>query len=192
MHVYGCLLSDLGLLRLEKRSADRRTSPHTRFLCSPSFSILGSAQSNSRITSHCTAVRSDMKTSVYALEALNEDFREREVTIDEPDHDEVLVKIVASGICHSDLNVVNGISPMDLPAVVGHEGTGIVEQVGSLVKGVKVTQPDPSAAFSQELKTFPCSSLATRWSYAGYIAVHANDVTEVSAVSASSGLVGIC
>lgn len=133
-----------------------------------------------------------MKTSVYALEALNEDFREREVKIDDPDHDEVLVKIVASGICHSDLNVVNGISPMDLPAVVGHEGTGIVEQVGSLVKGVKVLQPDTSAAFLQELKTFPCSSLATRWSYAGHSAVHANDVTEVSAVSASSGSVGIC
>lgn len=141
---------------------------------------------------HCTAVRSDMKTSVYALEALNEDFHEREVTIDEPDHDEVLVKIVASGICHSDLNVVNGISPMDLPAVVGHEGTGIVEQVGSLVKGVKVLQPYTSAAFLQELKAFSRASLATRWSYAGHIAVRANDVTEVSAVYASSGSAGIC
>ncbi|KAK9897850.1 Zn-dependent alcohol dehydrogenase, class III [Cystobasidium minutum MCA 4210] len=78
-----------------------------------------------------------MKTSVYALEALNEDFHKREVDIDSPDDDEVLVKIVASGLCHSDLNVVNGISPMDLPAVVGHEGAGVVQEVGKLVKGIK-------------------------------------------------------
>lgn len=79
-----------------------------------------------------------MKTTVYALEALNEAFHKREVDIDSPDTNEVLVEVVASGICHSDLNVVNGTSPAQLPAVLGHEGTGVVQKVGSLVKTVKV------------------------------------------------------
>lgn len=79
-----------------------------------------------------------MDTTVYALEALNGGFVRKAVTIDKPDRDEVLVEVVASGICHSDLNVVNGISPAQMPIVLGHEGTGIVQAVGSGVTGLKV------------------------------------------------------
>jgi Zn-dependent alcohol dehydrogenase len=84
---------------------------------------------------HC---RRNMKTTVYALEALNQAFHTREVDVAEPDAHEVLVEVVASGICHSDLNVVNGTSPAQMPIVLGHEGTGIVKKVGSLIRTVKV------------------------------------------------------
>ena len=45
--------------------------------------------------------------------------------------DEVLVEIAAVGICHTDLTGRNGHLPTPLPAVLGHEGAGIVERVGS-------------------------------------------------------------
>jgi S-(hydroxymethyl)glutathione dehydrogenase/alcohol dehydrogenase len=48
----------------------------------------------------------------------------------EPGPGEVSVGMVASGICHSDLNVMDGTSPIPAPVVLGHEGAGIVEQLG--------------------------------------------------------------
>lgn len=51
--------------------------------------------------------------------------------------DEVLVRVVASGLCHTDVAVRNGMMPTPLPAVLGHEGSGIVEAVGTAVKYVK-------------------------------------------------------
>ncbi len=54
------------------------------------------------------------------------------VDIDKPWGREVLVRTVATGVCHSDLHVVDGLSryPLDRPFVLGHEGSGIVEAVG--------------------------------------------------------------
>jgi len=51
---------------------------------------------------------------------------------------DVLVRLAASGICHSDLNVIAGLSPLPLPIVPGHEGCGMVEEVGPEVKRVRV------------------------------------------------------
>ncbi|MQY26156.1 Zn-dependent alcohol dehydrogenase [Nocardia aurantia] len=51
---------------------------------------------------------------------------------------DVLVRVSASGICHTDLTVINGLSPLPLPIVPGHEGCGIVEEVGSEVRRVRV------------------------------------------------------
>jgi S-(hydroxymethyl)glutathione dehydrogenase/alcohol dehydrogenase len=48
----------------------------------------------------------------------------------EPGPGEVLVRIEASGICHSDVNVMEGVSPVPPPVVLGHEGCGIVERHG--------------------------------------------------------------
>ncbi|MFQ6027212.1 MAG: alcohol dehydrogenase catalytic domain-containing protein [Dehalococcoidia bacterium] len=53
--------------------------------------------------------------------------------LDEPRANEVLVKIVATGICHTDLVVRDQGIPAPLPIVLGHEGAGIVEQVGNQV-----------------------------------------------------------
>jgi aryl-alcohol dehydrogenase len=60
-----------------------------------------------------------------------------EVELDEPRADEVLVKIASTGLCHTDLVARMGFLPMPLPAVLGHEGAGIVEKVGASVTKVK-------------------------------------------------------
>ena len=59
-----------------------------------------------------------------------------DVTIGQPADDEVLVRIVATGICHTDLSVRDQLLPMPLPAVLGHEGSGVVEAVGRAVTNV--------------------------------------------------------
>jgi alcohol dehydrogenase len=56
-----------------------------------------------------------------------------EVTLDAPGAGEVLVRIAAAGLCHSDLSVVNGDRPRPLPMVIGHEAAGIVEELGAAV-----------------------------------------------------------
>jgi Zn-dependent alcohol dehydrogenase len=50
---------------------------------------------------------------------------------------DVIVRVVAAGVCHSDLSVVDGTIPWPAPAVLGHEGAGIVEQVGAAVTHTK-------------------------------------------------------
>jgi len=61
------------------------------------------------------------------------------VEIDKPRGREVLVRTVATGVCHSDLHVVDGLGrfPLDRPIVLGHEGAGIVEAVGAEVTAVR-------------------------------------------------------
>ncbi|WP_144155348.1 zinc-dependent alcohol dehydrogenase family protein [Paraburkholderia sp. BCC1885] len=50
-----------------------------------------------------------------------------------PGPGEVLIRIAAAGICHSDLSVVEGLRPRPLPMVIGHEAAGVVEEVGPYV-----------------------------------------------------------
>lgn len=63
-------------------------------------------------------------------------FSIEEVTLDDPRGEEVLVRIVATGICHTDMAVRDGQLPVPLPAVLGHEGTGVVVSVGPQVEGL--------------------------------------------------------
>jgi len=60
-----------------------------------------------------------------------------EVELDKPQDREVLIKTVASGVCHSDLHFVDGLYPYPAPAVLGHEAAGIIEEVGKQVTYVK-------------------------------------------------------
>ena len=62
------------------------------------------------------------------------------IELDKPMPREVLVRTVATGVCHSDLHVVDGLSryPTDLPFVLGHEGAGVVEAVGDDVSSMRV------------------------------------------------------
>ncbi len=53
-----------------------------------------------------------------------------------PRDDEVLVRVVASGLCHTDLVVRDRVYPVPLPVVLGHEGAGVVEAVGAAVTKV--------------------------------------------------------
>ncbi len=57
-----------------------------------------------------------------------------QVTLQSPKEDEVLIKIVASGICHTDLVCLQQDLPVPLPMVLGHEGAGIVVETGSKVR----------------------------------------------------------
>jgi aryl-alcohol dehydrogenase len=57
--------------------------------------------------------------------------------LDAPKADEILVRIVGAGVCHTDLAVAEGHMPMAFPAVLGHEGAGIVEAVGASVTKVQ-------------------------------------------------------
>ena len=61
-----------------------------------------------------------------------------EVALDPPGFNEVVVKIKAAGLCHSDLSVINGNRPRSLPMALGHEAAGEVLELGDGVKKLKV------------------------------------------------------
>ncbi len=69
-----------------------------------------------------------MKAAV--MRANNAPLEIEDVTIDAPGLGEVLLKTAASGICHSDLHVIEGGLPMPPPCILGHEPAGIVEAIG--------------------------------------------------------------
>ena len=58
------------------------------------------------------------------------------LTVRDPGAGEVRVRITHSGVCHSDLSVMNGTIPFETPVVLGHEGAGVVEEVGPGVRHV--------------------------------------------------------
>ena len=58
-----------------------------------------------------------------------------DLTVDSPKRGEVMVKLGACGVCHSDLSAITGTIPLPLPLVLGHEGAGVVEEVGEGVSG---------------------------------------------------------
>ena len=58
------------------------------------------------------------------------------VTVDGPKRGEVMVKLGACGVCHSDLSAITGTIALPLPLVLGHEGAGVVEEAGEGVSGL--------------------------------------------------------
>jgi aryl-alcohol dehydrogenase len=79
-----------------------------------------------------------MKTTVALVESPGADFTLAEVDLDGPRDDEVLVRIVATGLCHSDVTIRSLLPAEMFPNVFGHEGAGVVEEVGSDVTGIEV------------------------------------------------------
>jgi aryl-alcohol dehydrogenase len=71
-----------------------------------------------------------MRTRAAILSQVNEPLAIHDVEIGEPQFGEVLVQMVASGVCHTDVSVMHGILSLPLPAILGHEGAGIVQAVG--------------------------------------------------------------
>jgi len=61
-----------------------------------------------------------------------------DVTLDGPKAGELKIKMAATGVCHSDLSVINGTLPLPKPMVLGHEGAGIVAEVGEGVSDFEV------------------------------------------------------
>ncbi len=81
-----------------------------------------------------------MEMSAAIFRKVHEPLTIEQVAIDKPRGREVLVRTVATGVCHSDLHVVDGLGrfPLDRPFVLGHEGAGVVEAVGDDVTTVRV------------------------------------------------------
>jgi S-(hydroxymethyl)glutathione dehydrogenase / alcohol dehydrogenase len=75
---------------------------------------------------------------------------------------DVHVKLVSSGVCHSDVSVQNGTIPLGLPAVLGHEGAGIVQEVG---KGVTTLVPGDHVILSFTPACRVCRSCMRGQSY---------------------------
>lgn len=89
-----------------------------------------------------------MKIKALVVEAKDAPFQLQELELAEPGRGEVLVRIVASGVCHTDAITRAGDLPMPFPCVLGHEGSGTVEKLGpgvtTLAPGDKVIIGWPS------------------------------------------------
>jgi len=77
-----------------------------------------------------------MQVKAAVARAPGADFTLDSVELDDPCPDEILVRIAAVGVCHTDLVAREGLMPFTLPAVLGHEGAGIVERIGAAVTKV--------------------------------------------------------
>lgn len=78
-----------------------------------------------------------MKTRAALLVAPNQPFQIESVELQDPRAGEVLVKIAAVGVCHSDWHLVTGSTKHPMPVIPGHEGAGVVEAVGPGVDDIK-------------------------------------------------------
>src|SRR5438309_11724992 len=81
-----------------------------------------------------------MKIRAAVTESKGAAFTIQEVELEQPRADEVLVRVAAAGICHTDLIIRDQWYPVPLPAVLGHEGAGVVVAVGAAV--TKVSRGD--------------------------------------------------
>src|SRR5437763_3308575 len=79
-----------------------------------------------------------MNVRAAVLSAVDAPLEIADLELDPPRAGEVLVRIAASGVCHSDISTANGTIGTRLPAVLGHEGAGVVEAVGPAVASIAV------------------------------------------------------
>ena len=86
-----------------------------------------------------------MNIQAALIEEKGQDFQMVDLELDPPQFGEVLVKVTACGVCHTDDVARNQVIPVPLPAVLGHEGCGVVEQVG---EGVSDFRPGDRVGFS--------------------------------------------
>ncbi len=77
-----------------------------------------------------------MKTRAAILWDRQKDWSVEEIELWPPKAGEVLVALSGSGLCHSDEHVLTGDLPWPLPMIGGHEGAGVVQEVGPGVAGL--------------------------------------------------------
>ncbi len=78
-----------------------------------------------------------MKMRAAVLEEFGEPLVVQDVELRDPGPGEVLVRLVACGVCHTDLYTASGVDPSGYaPTVLGHEGAGVVEKLGDGVSSV--------------------------------------------------------
>ena len=87
-----------------------------------------------------TQARGAVLTQLGAVRpyATSRPLRIRDLTLAPPGPGEILVRIEAAGVCHSDLSVINGDRPRPVPMVLGHEAAGIIETLGDEVGDLEV------------------------------------------------------
>ena len=79
-----------------------------------------------------------MRMKAAVLDAPRQKLTVEELELDPPKEGELLIRMVATGVCHSDLHVISGdLAARPFPIVLGHEGAGVVEKVGKGVTAVK-------------------------------------------------------
>ncbi|AXK34043.1 NAD(P)-dependent alcohol dehydrogenase [Streptomyces armeniacus] len=78
-----------------------------------------------------------MKVTAAVATAPKAPLELRELELADPAPDEVRVRLAATGVCHTDALVRDQVYPTPLPAVLGHEGAGVVEETGADVRGVR-------------------------------------------------------
>lgn len=99
-----------------------------------------------------------MKTTAAVLFEAGKPFELMELDLDGPGPGEVLVKYTAAGLCHSDLHLTDGDLPPRFPIVGGHEGSGVIEEVGAGVTRVK--PGDHVVCSPREQISAPCACWA--------------------------------
>jgi NDMA-dependent alcohol dehydrogenase len=99
-----------------------------------------------------------VKTKAAVLWEVNTPWSIEEVELDPPGPGEVMVKIAASGMCHSDEHLVTGDLPFALPIIGGHEGAGVVQEVG---EGVSWLSPGDHVVFGFIPSCGRCVSCST-------------------------------
>src|ERR1700679_958291 len=78
-----------------------------------------------------------MKIQAAVLFEAHKPFQIRDVELESPRSGEILVRIAAAGVCHSDYHLVTGATKHPMPVVAGHEGAGVVEAVGAGVSAIR-------------------------------------------------------
>jgi NDMA-dependent alcohol dehydrogenase len=99
-----------------------------------------------------------MQTEAAILWETGSEWKVEQIDLDGPKQSEVLVRLAASGMCHSDEHLVTGDLPFDLPMVGGHEGAGVVEEVGA---GVTTLKPGDHVVFGFIPACGRCPSCST-------------------------------
>ena len=79
-----------------------------------------------------------MQINAYVVEEKHAPFVSETLELDVPGPGEILVRVVGTGVCHTDMNTQAGDMPLPLPGVLGHEGSGVVEAIGPDVTSVQV------------------------------------------------------
>ena len=99
-----------------------------------------------------------METKAAVLWEVGKPWSVEDIQLDDPGPGEVLVKLAASGLCHSDEHLVTGDLPFELPIIGGHEGAGVVQKVGA---GVSWLQPGDHVVFGFIPSCGRCPSCST-------------------------------
>jgi aryl-alcohol dehydrogenase len=87
---------------------------------------------------HQTGPLTGTTATAAILEEVDAPLHPHDVQIDAPRENEILVRMRGVGICHTDVSAAHGVIPLPLPAVLGHEGSGVVEAVGPGVDSLAV------------------------------------------------------